>query len=280
MLQSFNPTIGAGGSSVGITYTPDGKYLLFSQDGDYGLSYVAVASVSPSGMLTNFANIPVPPAVDATGKMTTVTCFNSDPTKVMAGPPARGISPPGTNGGFNIPCSYSVSLFSDEAPTSYPMGIAVSSDATTAYVVLDNNDTLAKVTLGSTPAKSAEIRVGNVPNSVVISPDGKTAYVSNEAGRIATADDFMEYSNGTPVVAEYPTGSLAHGTISVVNIENGAFTVTGDIKVGHHPTGMALWGKNLLVANTYDDTISVIDTQQQHRGGNDQPRAADRRAGR
>ncbi|MFZ2022016.1 MAG: bifunctional YncE family protein/alkaline phosphatase family protein [Terracidiphilus sp.] len=260
VLQSFNPTVGAGGSSVGITYTPDGKHLLFSQDGDYGLSYVAVASVSPSGMLTNFANIPVPPAVDATGKMTTVTCFNSDPTKVMAGPPARGISPPGTNGGFNIPCSYSVSLFSDEAPTSYPMGIAVSSDATTAYVVLDNNDTLAKVTLGSTPAKSAEIRVGNVPNSVVISPDGKTAYVSNEAGRIATADDFMEYSNGTPVVAEYPTGSLAKGTISVVNIENGAFAVTGDIKVGHHPTGMALWGKNLLVANTYDDTISVIDT--------------------
>ncbi len=260
VLQSFNPTVGAGGSSVGITYTPDGKHLLFSQDGDYGLSYVAVASVSPSGMLTNFANIPVPPAVDATGKMTTVTCFNSDPTKVMAGPPARGISPPGTNGGFNIPCSYSVSLFSDEAPTSYPMGIAVSSDATTAYVVLDNNDTLAKVTLGSTPAKSAEIRVGNVPNSVLISADGKTAYVSNEAGRIATADDFMEYSNGTPVVAEYPTGSLAKGTISVVNIENGAFAVTGDIKVGHHPTGMALWGKNLLVANTYDDTISVIDT--------------------
>src|SRR5208282_6906916 len=146
-LQTFNPTVGAGGSSVGIAYTSDGKYLLFSQDGDYGLSYVAVASVSPSGMLTNFANIPVPPAVDATGKMTTVTCFNSDPAKVMAGPPAKGISPPGTNGGFNIPCAYSVSLFSDQAPTSYPMGIAVSSDAKTAYVVLDNNDTLTKIDL-------------------------------------------------------------------------------------------------------------------------------------
>ena len=93
----------------------------------------------------------------------------------------------------------------------------------------------------------------------MISPDGKTAYVSNEAGRIATANDFQEYSNGTPVVAEYPTGSMANGTISVVNIER-TFTVTGDIKVGHHPTGMAFWGKNLLVANTYDDTISVIDT--------------------
>jgi len=261
VLQTFNPTKGAGGSSVGITYTPDGKYLLFSQDGDYGLSYVAVASVSAAGTLTNVANIPVPPDVDATGKMTTVTCFNSDPTKVMAGPPAKGISPPGTNGGFNIPCAYSVSLFSDQAPTSYPMGIAVSSDAKTAYVVLDNNDTLTKIDLtAATPKEGPEIRVGNVPHSVVISPDGNTAYVSNEAGRIATADDFMEYSNGTPVVAEYPTGSLAKGTISVVNIESGAFAVTGEIKVGHHPTGMALWGKKLLVANTYDDTISVIDT--------------------
>jgi YVTN family beta-propeller protein len=268
VLQTFNPTKGAGGSSVGITYTPDGKYLLFSQDGDYGLSYVAVASVSSTGTLSNFANIAVPPDVDATGKMTGVTCFNSDPTKVMAGPPAKGISPPGTNGGFNIPCAYSVSLFSDQAPTSYPMGIAVSSDAKTAYVVLDNNDTLTKIDLtASTPVEGSEIRVGNVPNSVIISPDGKTAYVSNEAGRIATADDFMEYSNGTPVVAEYPTGSLAKGTISVVNIASGAFTVTGDIKVGHHPTGMALWGKNLLVSNTYDDTISVIDTDSNEEVG-------------
>ncbi len=260
IVQTFKPTIGAGGSSTGITYTPDGKYLLFSQDGDYGPSYFAVASVSVSGMLTNFANVAVPIAVDSTGKFTNVTCFGVDYSKVQQGLPAKGVSPSGTTGSFNIPCGYSVSLFSDQAPTSYPMGIAVSSDATTAYVVLDNNDTLAKITLGATPAKSAEIRVGNVPHSVVISPDGKTAYVSNEAGRIAIANDFQEYSNGTPVVAEYPTGSLAKGTISVVNIENGSFAVTGEIKVGHHPTGMALYGKNLLVANTYDDTISVIDT--------------------
>src|SRR5208282_1840840 len=29
---------------------------------------------------------------------------------------------------------------------------------------------------------------------------------------------------------------------------------------GLHPTGMAFWGTNLLVANAYDDTISVINT--------------------
>jgi len=267
VVQTFNPTKGAGGSSTGLAYTPDGKYLLFSQDGNYGASYVAVASVSASGTLTNFANVAVPIAVDATGKFTNVTCFGTDVTKVQQGLPPKGVSPSGTTGSFNIPCGYSVSLFSDQAPTSYPMGIAVSSDATTAYVVLDNNDTLAKITLGSTPAKNAEIRVGNVPHSVILSPDGKTAYVSNEAGRIATDKDFQEYSNGTPVVAEYPTGSLAKGTVSVVDISKGNFTLTGEIKVGHHPTGMALWGRNLLVANTYDDTISVIDMESNREVG-------------
>ena len=50
---------------------------------------------------------------------------------------------------------------------------------------------------------------------------------------------------------------MAPGTISVVNLSS--FTVTGSIATGHHPTGMAFWGKYLLVANAYDDSISVID---------------------
>src|SRR5208283_2022036 len=132
-------------------------------------------------------------------------------------------------------------------------------DGKTAYVVLDNNNTLAKIDLtGKTPAKVAEIRVGNVPNSVVISPDGKTAYVSNEAGRIATERDFQEYSNGTPVVAAFPTGSTKSGTVSVVDLTT--FTVTGTIATRLHPTGMAFWGTKLLVANAYSDDLSVIDT--------------------
>ena len=121
-----------------------------------------------------------------------------------------------------------------------------------------------------------EVRVGNVPHSVVISPDGKTAYVSNEAGRIATATDFQEYSNGTPVVAKYPTGATATGTVSVVDLAS--FKVTDSIETGLHPTGMAFWGKKLLVANAYSDSISVIDTAQQQSGADDRPRAADWRA--
>jgi len=244
------------GSQTGIAYTPDGKYLLFSQDGSYGpTSDIAIATVSATtGLLTNYAQVNVPLDINAGYQLTNVTCFPYNGTVT----PQTG-SPSGTTGSFGIPCGYPYSIFSDDTVTSYPEGIAISADSKTAYAVLDNNDTLTKIDLTATkPVEGPEIRVGNVPNSVVISPDGKTAYVSNEAGRVATASDFQEYSNGTPVVASYPTGATATGTVSVVDLAS--FKVTGTINVGLHPTGMAFWGKYLLVANTYDDSVSAIDT--------------------
>src|ERR1019366_3505770 len=163
-------------------------------------------------------------------------------------------SPPGTTGSSAVPCGIPISQ-----GTSYPTGIAITPDDKTAYVVLDTNNTLAKIDLtAKTPVQGKQIRVGNVPHSVVISPDGKTAYVSNEAGRIANENDFQQYSNGVPVVAAYPTGATASGTVSVVDLSS--FKVTHSIETGLHPTGMAFWGNRLLVANAYSDTLSVIDT--------------------
>jgi len=242
VLQTYKPFGTKNGAPTGIAYTPDGKYLLFSQDS----SFVAIASVnSTTGLLSDYAHVSVPMDANAQGVLTNVTCFPN--------------SPGGTTGSILIPCGQTVSLVSDGTSTSYPTGIAISSDAKTAYVVLDNNDTLTKIDLTApAPVEGPEVRVGNVPHSVVISPDGSTAYVSNEAGRIAKESDFQGYSNGTPVVAHYPTGSTSTGTVSVVDLAT--FTVTGSIETGLHPTGMALWGKRLLVANTYSDSISVIDT--------------------
>jgi YVTN family beta-propeller protein len=243
VVQNYKPFGTRSGSSNGIVYTSDGKYLLFSQDS----SFVAIASVDPTtGMLADAAHVSVPvdgpaivvPLKGNSNQLTTVTCFPN--------------SPGGTDGSHLIPCGDT-----DSFGTSYPLGIAISHDNKTAYVVLDVNDTLAKIDL-TTNTEVGEVRVGNVPHSVVISPDGSTAYVSNEGGRIATEDDFQEYSDGTPVVARNPEGSISSGTVSVVNLST--FTVTGAIETGLHPTGMALWGNYLLVANAYSDSISVIST--------------------
>ncbi|HTX42221.1 MAG TPA: bifunctional YncE family protein/alkaline phosphatase family protein [Acidobacteriaceae bacterium] len=247
VLQNYIPfATDSTGAPTGIAYTPDGKYLVFSQDS----SHVTIASVSKAGLLSDDVQVSVPvngtvltvPNVGSTNILnsSTATCFPN--------------SPGGTTGSILIPCGYTYSF-----GTSYPTGIAISPDGKSAYAVLDVNNMLTKINLtAATPTQGASIRVGNIPNSVVISPDGKTAYVSNEAGRIATESDFQEYSDGTPVVAEDPTGATATGTVSVINLST--FTVTGSISTGLHPTGMAFWGSKLLVANTYDDSISVIDT--------------------
>jgi YVTN family beta-propeller protein len=245
------------GGQGGIAYTPDGKHLMFSQDGISGpASYISIASVNPStGLLSKDAQVAVPLAVNTDGQLTTVNCY---PYKYNgASKPATG-SPSGTSGSFGIPCSYPYSLFTEGIATSYPTSIAIAPNGKTAYAVLMNNDTLTKFDMtASTPTEGAQVRVGNVPNGVVISPDGKYAYVSNEAGRIATAKDFQGYSNGTPVVVSYPTGSTATGTISVVDLDT--FQVTGTIPTELHPTGMAFDGDDLLVTNTYSNSISVID---------------------
>jgi YVTN family beta-propeller protein len=255
VLQTYKPFGSTSGSSTGITYSADGSHLVFSQDGGFGPAFVAVASVDPvTGLLTDQAHVGVSLDVNDGGYLTTVTCY---PYNAAATPPSG--SPSGTTGSIEIPCGQTVSLVSDGAPTAYPTGVAITADGKTAYVVLDNNDTLTKIDLTqASPKEGPELRVGNVPHSVVISPDGTTAYVSNEGGRIATAKDFQGYSNGTPVVAENPTGATLTGTVSVVNLAT--FKVIKNITTGLHPTGMAFYGTQLLVADAYSDSITVIDS--------------------
>ena len=101
-----------------------------------------------------------------------------------------------------------------------------------------------------------QLRVGNAPHSILV--DGNRAFVSNEGGRAATQSDFTVLSAGTPIVADYTNGSATTGTVSIVDLATQ--TVKATISTDLHPTGMALWGTYLLVANTYSDTISVIDT--------------------
>ena len=227
VLQNYAPAGGndPSGSYSGITYSADGKHLVFSQDD----SFVTVANVSAQGFLSDDAQISVPP------DNSFITCFPN--------------SPPGS---YFVPCGtfYSPS-------TSYPGGVAISQDGNSAYALLNQNNTLTQINLVAN-TQGTQIRVGNAPHSVVINAAGTTAYVSNEGGRIATEADFQIWSAGTEIVADPVVGAAITGTVSVVDLAS--MTVTGSISTGYHPTGMAFYGNELLVANAYSDTISVIDT--------------------
>jgi YVTN family beta-propeller protein len=228
VLQKYSALFqDSSGSYSGITYTADGKYLLFSQDS----SNVAIAKVTAEGLLEDFAQVSVPPNTSF------ITCFPNSPAA-----------------SYGNPCG---SLYSPS--TSYPGGIALSKDGKSAYALLNQNNTLTKIDLTAKPPKQGkEIRMGNAPHSIVITSNGKTAYVSNEGGREATSSDFQVNSAGTEIVADPVVGASMTGTVSVVDLAS--MKVTETITTGLHPTGMALYGKLLLVANTYSDSISVIDT--------------------
>ena len=214
------------GSYGGITYSADGKYLMFSQDS----SYVAIANVLPDGTLTDHAHVSVPP------NTTFISCFPNSPI-----------------GDYQEPCG---TLYSPS--TSYPGGVAFSGDGKSAYALLNQNNTLTKIDLtAKSLTQGTQIRVGNAPHSIVIK--GNIAYISNEGGRAATNSDFQVLSAGTPIVADPVNGSAITGTVSVVDLPTMRVIDTIEDGIGLHPTGMALFGEALLVANTYSDTISVID---------------------
>src|ERR1035438_10399348 len=123
------------GSYNGIAYSANGKYLVFSQDS----SNVTIAKVNAQGLLEDDAQISVPP------NNSFITCFPNSPPAAYANP----------CGSFYTPS------------TSYPGGIALSEDGKSAYALLNQNDTLAKIDLtANPPTQGKQIRVGNAPHSI------------------------------------------------------------------------------------------------------------------
>ena len=212
------------GSYSGIAYSADGKYLMFSQDS----SNVTIAKVDDNGLLEDYGRVNVPP------NNSFISCFPNSALGAYANP----------CGSFYTPS------------TSYPGGVALARDNKSAYALLNQNNTLAKIDL-TTMKQGTQIRVGNAPHSILIDSAASTAYVSNEGGRPALEADFQIYSAGAEIVADPVVGAATTGTVSVVDLAS--MTVTATIATGLHPTGMAFYGQNLLVANAYSDSISVID---------------------
>jgi len=137
-----------------------------------------------------------------------------------------------------------------------PSGMAFSEDGSKVYVALNGSNALAVINT-ATDAIEKEIPVGNAPRQVVV--DGDTAYVSDEGGRPAQPGDTTNYSDGTAVVSDPVTGAASTGTVSVVNL--GSEEAEGEIAVGLQPTALYRDGSALFVANSNDDSVSVIDTK-------------------
>jgi YVTN family beta-propeller protein len=236
VTQQYTPFKDKSGSFTGITYTSDGAHLLFSQDN----SFLAVANVDPTT-----DNLSDNTHVALAASNAAINC--NGVTLGLPSDPVTGLCGQFYTGG-----------------TANPAGVAVSADNKTAYVLLNQNNTLQAVDLtnvatnGAAVTKGSAVPVGNAPNSVVM--NGKYAYVTNEGGRVATSSDFTNSSSGTPIVASRENGGAISGTISVYDTTTGQ--IVSSIETGgRHPTGMTISGGFLFVANTGSDNVGVIDVR-------------------
>ena len=234
ITQQYKPFSDSSGSFTGITYSPDGAHLLFSQDN----SFLAVANVDPTtDTLTDNTHVALAASNAA------INCNG-----IVEGLPADPVT--GLCGNFYT------------GGTANPSGVAVSADNKTAYVLLNQNNTLQPIDLttvatnGSVVTKGGPVSVGNAPNSVVT--NGQYVYVTNEGGRVATPSDFTNDSSGTPIVANRVNGSSVTGTISVYDSTKGTVVATIE-SGGRHPTAMTISGDFLFVMNTGSENIGVID---------------------
>jgi YVTN family beta-propeller protein len=142
-----------------------------------------------------------------------------------------------------------------------------------AFVANLGANTLTPLDLETNQAGAA-IPVGR-PDSVAISPDGRTAYVSNElAGTVSVIDTATDSVVGAPiaagnnpgVVALTPNGATLYVTDELANtvsvIDTATRTAIGSINVGSFPSGIAVApdGLSAYVSNAGANTVSVIDT--------------------
>lgn len=141
---------------------------------------------------------------------------------------------------------------------SAPGGLTLSPDGHQLYVCLSRNNSLAAVDLRT--KETVTIPVGVAPYDVLLSHDGRLAYVSNWGGRPPKKGEPASITSGSPILVNPRTGIASSGTVSIVDLKTGK-EIT-QIEVGLHPCGMALsaTGARLFVACANSDLVYVIDT--------------------
>jgi YVTN family beta-propeller protein len=124
----------------------------------------------------------------------------------------------------------------------------------------------------ATNTTGAEIKVGR-PLGIAITPDGKTAYVTNLLGGSVTPIELATNKPGAEIkvgsnprwVAIAPDGKTAYvansGGSSVTPIDVATNTHGAEIKVGSFPEGVAITpdGKTAYVANVQSESVTPID---------------------
>ena len=155
------------------------------------------------------------------------------------------------------------------------MAAASASAAQLGVVAESGSNQVSMVSLATSKVIGTPVAVGKKPVSVAITPDGRHAYVTNEAGKSVSVIETglrrivatVELGKEPFGIAITPDGKYAYVTdfadeeVSVISTQTNA--VVKSIPVGDGPTGIAIspTGKFAYVADHAQNVVEVINTE-------------------
>jgi YVTN family beta-propeller protein len=139
-----------------------------------------------------------------------------------------------------------------------PGGMAITRDGLHLFVAAADRNAVAEIDL-TTKKWVREYPVENLPFEVKLSEDEKTLIVTDWGGRQAKDDDDQANSGSALIVVD-PRGVAASGTVCLIRRDRGE---TKHLKVGLHPTAIAIQNGHAFITNAGSDSLSEIDLNTQ-----------------
>ena len=240
------------GKFMGSTVSPDGRFLAATSN-DRSVS-LQVFDLSTYKLIWRGGTAS---GVDA--KLSDNTVGQEGPVyspdgKYLWMPNATGLTRFPVNDDGTLGTGTKVSIPTQDGKKALTAGMAYSPDGSTLYAAANGQNTVVAIDPAAGTIKQTW-DVGIAPRQLKLV--GTKLYVSDEGGRKALPGEPTQDSYGTPVPAD-PDGTSTTGVLSTIDTANPAARV-GQIKVGLHPTAMYATDGALYVANTNDDTVSVVD---------------------
>ena len=242
------------GKFMGSTVSPDGRFLAAtSADKSVVLQVFDLKTYKPVWTVGSASAV--------NQKLADKSVGQEGPTyspdgKFLWLPETNGLTRFAVNDDGTLGNATTVSIPQVDGASALPGKSVYSADGSTLYVPVNGQNRVVAIDPDSGDIKQSW-DVGTAPRELALV--GDKLYVSNEGGRPAQPGDTTMNSYGTDVPADPVKGTSTTGTVSVIDTADDSAAVTS-IPVGLHPTALYPTDGALFVANTNDDSVSVVDT--------------------
>ncbi|MEP9383513.1 bifunctional YncE family protein/alkaline phosphatase family protein [Nocardioides sp. KR10-350] len=252
------------GKFMGTTVSPDGRYLAATSTdrsidvqifdlSTYKLIWTVGTGGSPDQKISDSTVGQEGPTYSPDGKYLWVSNLNG-----LSRYPVASDGTLGTPTVISLPTVTMTNTRGQSGSVSaMPGKPAYSADGSTLYVPVNGQNTVVAMD-PDTGTVEKTWNVGIAPRQVAVVDD--KLYVSNEGGRRAKSGDTVINSYYTDVPSN-SKGTSTNGTVSVIDTADASSAVK-TIPVGLHPTALYTADGAVFVANTFDDTVSVIDSSK------------------